>query len=77
MAFRDEIDINILDQKQKDLINMIDEKLAEWLDDVKKWRIISMNQLLENFEKKFNKKNIISNNLKKMSYSIKFPKYQK
>ena len=65
MAFRDEIDINLLDQKQKDLINMIDEKLAEWLDDVKKWRIISMNQLLENFEKKFNKKNIISNNLKK------------
>ena len=67
MAFRDEIDINILDQKQKDLINLIDEKLAEWLDDVKNNRVHSISEVRE-FLRNNNKKQFISN--KKVSWVL-------
>ena len=66
MGFRDDIDMNTLNQKQKDLINMIDEKLAEWLDDVKNGRVHSVSEVREFLRN--NKKQFISN--KKTSWIL-------
>ena len=56
MAYRDEIDMDKLNERERELINMIDRNIAAWLEDLKNWRSISLSDakkiLLNNLEKK-------------------------
>ena len=42
MAYRDEIDMDKLNERERELINMIDRNIAAWLEDLKNWRSISL-----------------------------------
>jgi hypothetical protein len=67
MTYRENIDMEKLNQREKDLINLIDRKIANWLDDSKNWRMSSSKEVydflmweLDNKKKKEN--NFIFNN---------------
>jgi len=70
MAYRNEIDITKLNQREKDFLDMIDRKLFSWLEDSKNWRMYSSEEVRKHLKervrinKSFFQDNVFSNNQK-------------
>jgi len=47
MTYRENIDMEKLNEREKDLINMIDRKIANWLEDSKNWRMSSSEEVYD------------------------------
>lgn len=61
MAYRDEIDIDKLNERERDLINMIDRKIASGIEDSKNWRTNTTSEVLEFLNINMKNKEIIKN----------------
>ncbi len=62
MAYRDEIDYDNLKQRDKDLINMIDRKIASGIEDSKNWRTYTSSEVLDFLDINMKNRDIIKNN---------------
>ena len=61
MAYRDEIDMDKLNERERDLINMIDRKIASGIEDSKNWRTNTTSEVLEFLNINMKNKEIIKN----------------
>ena len=71
MAYREELDFDKLSQWEKDLINMIDRKIASWLEDSKNWRTNSLEDTKKFLLDRISNKNSINDKEKLFSNNMK------
>ena len=70
MAYREELDFDKLTKWEKDLINMIDRKIASWLEDSKNGRTNSLEDTRKYLLNRITKTNSINDKEKIFSNNI-------